>query len=404
MPAPRPQTTGLSIERLRRIDEFLEERYIKAGRLPNASLLVARGGKTVHHGLHGWADVERGARVRENTLYRLYSMSQPLTSVLFMMLVEEGKVALDDPVEAVLPAWKGLSVAGGGRMGRPMQMADLLRHTSGLTSGLQGRTEIDAAYRAQGIGLDTAAPLGLEAMVEKLAGLPLEHAPGQGWTYSVATDVLGRVIELIEGQPFATVIRARLIEPLGMVDTDFLVPSHKVDRFAACYAQAEGDKLKLHEDPRTSRFLQPPTLVSGGAGLVSTITDYLRFCTMLLNGGELAGRRYLSPRTLALMTANHLPGGTDLAGAATGLYGDAAHAGLGFGLGFGVLTDPVKALLPSTRGEFSWHGGASTLFWVDPREDLAVIFMTQLVPPTAYPLWRELRSLVYGAITESFVS
>ena len=409
MVVSRPEAVGMSSERLRRIDELIGQRYIDTGRLPCAAVQVSRSGKLVHSGLLGWADVERGKRVRENTLYRIYSMTKPMTSVVFMMLVEEGKVALYDRVDSVIPAWKDLAVVSGGSRGaftttpcgRPMQMVDLLRHTSGLTYGFQERTAVDAAYRDLGIGTFGVEPSSLENTIEQLAGLPLEFSPGEAWNYSVATDVLGYVIQEIEGKPFEEVMKSRLIDPLGMVDTDFFVPSHKADRFAACYEHRPGGKPALQDDPLSSRYLKPPVFVSGGGGLVSTAADYLRFCSMLLNQGELGGRRYLSPKTLALMTANHLPGGKDLSEISVSLFSEADNAGIGFGLGFAVAMEPAKALSPSTRGEYFWGGAASTAFWIDPREELIVVFMTQLLPSSAYPIRRELRTLVYAAMTES---
>ena len=413
MPASRSRsdTAGMSIARLRRIEEFIEERYIAPGRLPCAAVLVSRSGKTVYSSVLGKADVERDKRARENTIFRIYSMTKPLTSVLFMMLVEEGKVALDDPVHRLIPEWKDLGVYSSAVKGtfrtkpvdRPMQVVDLLRHTSGLTYGFQERTKVDAAYRAQGIGTFGVKPSNLEETIGQLANLPLEFSPGERWNYSVSTDVLGYLIQKIEDKPFETVLKERLIDPLGMVDTDFFVPSTKAERLAACYQYTPGKKPVLQDDPTRSPYLKPPTFVSGGGGLVSTTADYLKFCTMLLNGGELNGKRFLSPKTLALMTANHLPGGKDLTEMSVSLFSEATNAGIGFGLGFATVMDPAKALSPSTKGEYFWGGAASTAFWIDPREELIVIFMTQLLPSSAYPIRRELRTLVYSAMTESYL-
>jgi CubicO group peptidase (beta-lactamase class C family) len=411
MPAVRAETVGMSSDRLRRIEGFLEERYVGPGRLPCAAVLVSRSGKTLLNAVIGKADVERDKRARENTLYRIYSMTKPLTSVMFMMLVEEGKVALDDPVHRVIPEWKDLEVFDGGfmetfrtrRPDRPMQMVDLLRHTSGLTYGFQERTNVDAAYRKLGIGTFGVKPSSLDETIAQLAKTPLEFSPGERWNYSVSTDVLGYLIGKIEGKPFETVLKERLIEPLGMVDTDFFVPAAKAERLAACYQYTPGKPPTLQDDPAKSAYLKPPLFVSGGGGLVSTTADYLKFCTMLLNKGEHAGRRFLSPKTLALMTANHLPGGKDLTEMSISLFSEATNAGTGFGLGFATVMDPAKALSPSTKGEYFWGGAASTAFWIDPREELIVIFMTQLLPSSAYPIRRELRTLVYGAMAESYV-
>ncbi len=405
-----PETVGLSSERLRRIDDFIQTRYIQPGRLPCAAVLVARRGQIAHHGVLGRADVERDRPAREDTLYRIYSMTKPLTSVLLMMLVEEGKIALDDPVHRYVPEWRNLGVYDGGfdqtirarPPARPMQVVDLLRHTSGLTYGFQERTNVDAAYRKQGIGTFGLKPSTLEETVRQLAAIPLEFSPGERWNYSVSTDILGYLVQVIEGKPFEMVMKERLLDPLHMYDTDFHVPETKVDRFAACYQYTPGQTPVLQDDPTRSAYLRPPLFVSGGGGLVSTTADYLKFCTMLLNGGQADGVQFISPKTLALMTSNHLPGGKDLTEMSVSLFSEANNAGVGFGLGFAVLTDPAKGLSNSTRGEYFWGGAASTAFWIDPKEELAVIFMTQLLPSSAYPIRRELRTLVYAAVTESF--
>jgi len=277
-------------------------------------------------------------------------------------------------------------------------MVDLLRHTSGLTYGFQQRTNVDAAYRR--LKLDEFSGAGtLEAMIEGLAHLPLEFSPGTIWNYSVSTDVLGYLVGKLSGQPFDQFLRQRIFEPLGMRDTGFSVPREQASRFAACYAATPDGRMRLQDDPERSPYLQAPSFVSGGGGLVSTSSDYLRFCQMLLNGGTLDGARLLSPKTLQLMTSNHLPGGKELPDLSISLFSEAGYAGVGFGLGFSVTTSPARALLPGSEGDFSWGGMASTYFWVDPREELIVIFMTQLMPSTTYAIRRELRTLVYSAFT-----
>ncbi len=404
----RPESLGLSSERLKRIDAFFDAKYVQTGKLPFAMTLVARKGEVAHHGFSGLIDEARGVKVEADSLFRVYSMTKPLTSVLFMMLVEEGKVALDQPVHSLIPSWKKLGVYAGGwdmmrttPCARPMQMVDLLRHTSGLTYGFQQRTNVDAAYRKLKIGeIEKAGSL--NSMIEGLAALPLEFSPGEAWNYSVATDVLGYLIGKIEGRPFEQVLKDRLTDPLGMTDTAFHVPASEKGRFAACSAiNARGERV-LQDDPDKSPYLAPPSFVSGGGGLVSTAADYLKFCQMMLNGGEGGGVRYLSPKTIALMTSNHLPGGVDLPALSKSLFSEVAYDGVGFGLGFSVTMDPAKTLLPGTAGEYSWGGAASTAFWIDPKEELIVIFMTQLIPSSFYPLRRELRTLAYSAMAESF--
>jgi CubicO group peptidase (beta-lactamase class C family) len=277
-----------------------------------------------------------------------------------------------------------------------MLIVDLLRQTSGLTYGFQNRTPVDAAYRQLKLAdIATSA-----AMVETLAALPLEFSPGEAWNYSVSTDVIGYLIGQISGQPFEDFLHSRLLDPLGMAETGFHVPTERADRLAACYTLSPLGVI-LFDDPAASSYLRPPSFISGGGGLVSTAAGYLKFCRMILGGGALDGRRYISPKTLELMAVNHLPGGADLATLSRSLFSEASYAGVGFGLGFAVTVDPPATLVPGTRGDLFWGGAASTYFWVDPAEDLAVVFLTQLLPSTAYPIRRELRTLVYSAFTQA---
>jgi len=333
-------------------------------------------------------------------------MTKPLTSLALMMLVEEGRISLDDPVHRYIPQWRELGVYEGGFIGgfrtrrtsAPMRVVDLMRHTSGLTYGFQQRTNVDAAYRKLHLG-EIPTAVSLEQMIDELAKVPLEFSPGSAWNYGISTDVVGYLVGKVSGQPFEQFLRSRILDPLGMTDTDFMVPAAKASRFAACYAATPKGGMVLQDDPQTSFFLKPPTFVSGGGGLVSTAADYLRFCRMLLNGGELDGVRLVSPKTLELMSHNHLPGGKDLPDLAVSLFSEVTYAGVGFGLGFAVSVSPARGLLPGSPGDISWGGLASTYFWVDPREQLIVIFMTQLTPSATYPIRRELRTLVYSAFT-----
>ncbi len=400
--------SGLNPARLAKIDRFLKERYLEPGRLPGAFTIVHRRGETAHWSPLGHADVERGVALKDDTIFRIYSMTKPITSVAFMMLVEEGKVALDTPVHRVIPEWRDLGVYAGGfmetfrttRTRRPMMMIDLLRHTSGLTYGFQQRTNVDAAYRKLKIG-EIEKHGTLDDMVASLAKLPLEFSPGEAFNYSVSTDILGYIIGKLSGEPFETFLKRRLFEPLGMVDTDFHVPPEKHGRFAANYQPRPGGGMALFDDPTKSSYLKPPSLVSGGGGLVSTAADYLQFAKMLLGGGALDGVRYISPKTLALMTANHLPGGKSLQDISTSMFSEVSYAGVGFGLGFSVTTDVAATMIPGSDGDFAWGGAASTYFWIDPKEDLAVIFLTQLLPSDTYPIRRELRTLVYSAFEDA---
>jgi CubicO group peptidase (beta-lactamase class C family) len=345
-------------------------------------------------------------------------MTKPITSIAFMMLVEEGRVALDEPVHRYIPEWKNLGVFQAGFWpafltrppSRPMQIVDLMRHTSGLTYGFQQRGNVDAAYRELKIGEVEKAGT-LQSMIADLAKIPLEFSPGEAWNYSLSTDVIGYLIGLISGRPLEQFLQERILDPLGMKDTGFFVPAAKAHRLAACYsADPQGatfnpaDRkggLTLQDDPVTSSFLSPPSFISGGGGLCSTSADYLTFCRALLNRGELDGVRLIGPKTLALMTSNHLPGGKMLPELSRSLFSEAAYHGIGFGLGFSVTLDPAKTLIPGSAGEYAWGGAATTSFWIDPAEELIAIFMTQVLPSTATPIRRELRTMIYSAITDS---
>jgi len=351
----------------------------------------------------GAVDLGRGIAMREDAIFRLYSMTKPVTAVALLMLLEEGRIALDDAAAKFIPEFATLKLADGSAPKRAITVLDLLRHTAGFTYGFHNRTPIDAAYRAQKIAeMDTEG--GLTAMIGQLEKLPLEYSPGEAWIYSVATDVVGRLVEIVSGQPYADFVRRRILAPLKMSDTDFLVPQAKQDRFVPCYVLKEG-RLDLFDDAQGSKFLSPPALQSGGGGLVGTAADYLRFCRMLLNKGELDGVRLLSPKTVALMITNHLPGGKEIAelSPAADAFNESGYRGVGFGLGVAVTLDPARMGIPGTAGEFAWGGMASTAFFVDPRENMVVIFMTQVIADTArrVRLRRDLRTLIYGAMTES---
>ncbi|MEQ1865700.1 MAG: serine hydrolase domain-containing protein [Micropepsaceae bacterium] len=401
----RPEAVGMSSARLEMIDHFVQRRYVDTGRMPCGLVLVHRRGETAHFSAFGMADVERKKKLAEDTIFRIYSMTKPITSIAFMQLVEQGLVALDEPVHKYIPAWKDLGVFQGGfmqtfrtkRPDRPMLIVDLLRHTSGLTYGFQESTNVDAAYRKLKIG-EIEKSGTLEGMIEQLAKLPLEFSPGTAWNYSVSTDILGYLVEKISGQKFEDYLRTKIFKPLGMVDTDFHVHPGKESRLAACYIPAKGG-MELQDDPAKSPYLQPPSLVSGGGGLVSTASDYLKFCRMLINGGSLDGVQIVSPKTIELMTMNHLPDGKDLPTLSRSLFSEVTYNGVGFGLGFAVTMNPATTMIPGSAGEYSWGGAASTSFWIDPKEDLITIFMTQLIPSSTYPIRRELRTMVYSAFT-----
>ncbi len=400
---------GMDLKRLAKVAAFFDETYVQTGRHAGVQLSVLRRGELVHQTTHGLADRERGTPLREDAIFRIYSMTKPLTAVAFMMLVEEGKVALDDPVERYIPSWKNLQVFEGvKKSGRfktrpaaaPMRIVDLLRHTSGLTYHLHGQNPVDAAYLDQQLSFSHGKH-DREGFIATLAGLPLTASPGDIWTYSVSSDVLGYLIEKISETPFDQFLKTRILDPLGMDDTAFQVAAKNVDRFTACYMRTPAGETILLDDPITSPYLQPPRFVSGGGGLTSTSKDYLQFLRMLLGRGELNGHRFIAPKTLDLMTANHIPGGKDLTSGSPSQFNEAIYEGVGFGLGFAVTFDQPKTLLPGSNGDFFWGGWASTYFWVDPAEDLAVLYMAQLGPSNSYANRRQLRTLVYSALTET---
>ncbi len=400
-----PESLGMCSKRLARIDRFLEERYVGPGRLPCALLQVAREGRLVHQSVLGQASLETGAKLAEDSIVRIYSMTKPITSVAFMMLVEEGRVALDDPVHRWIPAWRELAVYDSGGLGNfgtrpvdaPMRIVDLLRHTSGLTYGFQNRTPLDAAYRSEKVDPFSNTE-GLESFIAQLAGLPLEFSPGTAWNYSVSTDVLGYLVGKISGMSFDAFLQERIFGPLGMLDTAFHVPDDKAERFADCYLT--GPTGRLVATPGHD-FRRPPAAPSGGGGLVSTAGDYMRFCEALRQGGALAGHRLIGPKTLRFMHQNHLPGGAELADCSVSMFSESIYRGVGFGLGFAVTEEPVKTGVASSPGEYWWGGMASTAFWIDPLEDICVVFLTQLIPSSTYPIRRELRTLVNAAIVDS---
>jgi CubicO group peptidase (beta-lactamase class C family) len=415
----KPETVGLSSARLARLDEVMQRRYVDAGHLPGLLTYVYRKGQLVHTGISGHMDLERGKKMREDAIFRIYSMSKPITAVALMMLVEEGLIGLDDTVESHIPAWQNLGVYASGMpslladappsymttpMLRPMKIVDLATHTSGLTYGFMMRTAVDAAYRRAKV-TDRQTPGGLQGMVDQLARIPLDFSPGTAWNYSVSIDVLGYLVEKLAGVGFGEFLRTRLFEPLGMNDTAFYVPSDKTERFTSCYQpETAGSGLKLQDDARESTYATPPLLESGGGGLVSTANDYLRFCRMMLNGGTLDGVQILSPKTVALFSLNHLPDEGEVADMALpGMFSESGYAGVGFSLGCGVNINVAKTRLPGSLGEYFWGGAAATAFWIDPQEELTVVFMTQVIgSPARLTLRRDLRTLVYSAMTESF--
>ncbi len=402
-----PSVLGFDKERLARIGSFLDENYVSSGKLPNVQVLVARDGNPVYYHKSGTLTAE-GKPLPDNAIFRIASMTKPVTSIAFLQLVEQCKVSLDAPVSCIIPEFAELRVYAGGGGGapfapgtqaRPMRFVDLMTHMSGLTYGLQNRTNVDAAYRdAQ---LDLPRNLSSDDYIARLAQMPLQHQPGERWNYSVATDVLGVAVERISGQNLGDYFRQHILDPLGMDDTAYDLADDDRDRFADSYAYVPGSKPMRIEQGSQSQHFTPAAFHSGGGGLVGTMADYHRFCAMLLNRGSLDGSRILAPKTLDLMTMNHLPDGGDLTKMSDALFSEATNAGTGFGLGFAVVTEPARTLMPASRGEFYWGGAYSTAFFVDPLEGITMVFMTQLYPSTVYPLRRQLKTLIYSALEES---
>jgi CubicO group peptidase (beta-lactamase class C family) len=400
----KPEDVGLSSERLARVNAWAR-RLVDDGKLPGITTMVMRRGHLVHFNICGLADMKRETRLAQDTIFRFYSMTKPLTSTAIMMLYEEGHFQLDDPITRNLPCFKDMRVFAGGMRGkletvpaeRDITFRDLLSHTSGLTYGFMEATPVDAQYRDRGVDFQSPDKT-LGEVVEIAADIPLIAQPGAEWNYSISTDVLGHLVAVISGKPFDQFLRERVTGPLGMIDTEFHVSADNISRFAANYTALPDGRLMMIDDPQKSVFGKPRNICSGGGGLVSTAPDYMRFCRMMLNKGELDGVRLLGRKTVELMTSNHLRG--DMADMGQARFSESSFYGIGFGLGFSVMLDPAKAQILGTPGEYAWGGAASTAFWIDPVEDMAVIMLTQLMPSSTYPIRRELRVLTYQAIVD----
>ncbi|HEY4463549.1 MAG TPA: serine hydrolase domain-containing protein, partial [Streptosporangiaceae bacterium] len=400
---------GLDPSRLERIDRHFA-RYVDDGRLPGWLITVNRHGRLAHVSCRGSRDMEAGLPVETDTQWRLYSMTKPITSVAAMMLYEEGGFSLSDPVSSYIPSFAGVRVYAGGSDQRPVTVPatepvriwHLLTHTAGLTYGFHRVHPVDALYRAAGFDVEPRPEVDLARACDVWAGLPLLFQPGTEWNYSVATDVLGRVVEVVSGQTLEEFFATRIFGPLGMTSTAFSATD--TSRLAALYGRgADGTAKRL--DALGTFAVQRRALLSGGGGLVGTAADYERFTQMVLDrpgspAGELDGTRLLSPRTVRYMARNHIPGGMDLENFGRPLFAEFPFRGVGFGLGFAVCTDPVGGKVVCSPGELSWGGAASTAFFIDPAEELTVAFYTQLMPSSSHPIRPELRQMVYQALTD----
>jgi CubicO group peptidase (beta-lactamase class C family) len=418
VPEPKPEVdpaeVGVDPTRLARADAVLD-RYVDAGRLPGYVLVVARHGSVVHVATGGLRDVEQGLPALPDTLWRIYSMTKPVTSVAAMMLHEEGAFELTDLVSRFIPAFADVRVFTGGTDLRPatvpatepIRIWHLLTHTAGLTYGFHRMHPVDAMLRARGYEWGAPDGVDLAAAVDTWAGLPLLFEPGSRWNYSCASDVLGRVVEVASGVRLDAFLAERVLTPLGMTETAFHVGPDGAGGFGAGGPDGAQRLARLYlatadgmapGDSLGSGVQTPPALLSGGGGLVSTAHDYHRFTQFLLRRGELDGVRLLGPRTVDYMTRNHLPGGADLDAVGTPISAESPMLGVGFGLGFAVVLDAAAQRTLCSPGEYSWGGAASTAFWVDPAEGLTAVLMTQLLPSSALPLRTRLRQAVYAAL------
>jgi CubicO group peptidase (beta-lactamase class C family) len=369
--------------------------------------VVSRHGQVAYYAALGSMDIERAKPMADDTIFRIYSMSKPITSIALMQLYERGIFQLNDPLYRVIPSWRARQVYVSGEgdnmqlaaQAQPITFRHILSHMAGLSYGAT-RHPVDRMYLTDQKARVQGATL--QGLVDHLADVPLRYQPGERWMYSFATDICGYLVEQLSGMPLDEYFMKNIFEPLGMRDTGFWVASDKVGRFAANYQRGRDKQLKLFDDPAESKYLQPPSFLGGGGGLVSTTEDYLRFVEMLRNKGRAAdaqGERIIGSRTLALMHQNHLPDGQDLAGVAIGDFSETAYEGVGFGLGFAKTLSEVGAgsLGP---GDYYWGGAASTIFWVDPIEDLTVVFMTQLMPSATFNFRGQLKNIIYGAIED----
>jgi len=398
-----PEAAGFSAKRLERITDHLNRNYIGPGKIAGCQVAVSRHGHLAYFRSLGLMDRERNRPMQDDTIFRIYSMTKPITSVALMQLYEQGHFQLNDPVHRVIPSWRDqqVYVEGEGehmvlrKPATPMTFRHVLSHTAGLSYGAT-KHPVDKVYRANRIRRDQGETL--ETFVGKLANVPLHFTPGERWMYSYATDVCGHLVEAISGQPLDEYFAEHIFEPLGMTDTAFFVAPEKQGRFAANYERAADKSLKLLDDPEKSAYLARPSFLSGGGGLTGTTADYLRFCEMLRARGRLGDARIIGSRTLELMTRNHLTGG-DLSTMAVGAFSETAYDGVGFGLGFAMSLDEV-ATGALGEGDYYWGGAASTIFWVDPKEDLTAVFMTQLMPSATFNFRGQLKNIIYGAIED----
>lgn len=401
MQTTTPEEVGFSSDRLRRLNKLMQG-YVDDGKLSGIVTLLARNGEVFHHEAFGKMDLESGAQMDLDAIFRIYSMTKPISSAALMTLHEDGKFQLGDPVSAYIPELDDLTVCTGWghtgpiieRQTNPITIQQLLSHTAGFSYGFFQDTPVDQMYRDVDI---LNRNTDLKAMVNQLAELPLAYQPGTQWRYSVATDVVGRLVEILSGQNFDNYLNGTIFEPLGMVDTGFYVSEEKLDRLASVYGPSDSGQIIPADSPLLGDFGAAPARLSGGGGLVSTAEDYARFCQMMVGGGSLNGTRILGPKTVDLMTTSHLPPEIE----SFSIDGKSGFTrGCGFGLGFCIVEDVASNGEAGSVGNHFWGGAASTVFWIDPVEDLYAILMAQFMPAGHYPIRSEFKTLVYQSLVE----
>jgi CubicO group peptidase (beta-lactamase class C family) len=397
-----PETVGLSSDRLSHINRAMQT-HIERGKLPGLITMVARRGQIVHAECFGWMDIEADKSMQFDAFFRLASMTKPVTSVAVMMLYEEGLFQLSDPVSSFIPEFHGSKVFAGISDGvmklvdavRDITVGDLLTFLSGLVAGYGDNQPLKELYESAELSREEIT---LKELVQKLATMPLMHQPGKAWRYGYSYDVLARLVEVISGQLFADFLRQRIFKPLGMLDTGFYIPKEKASQLTAAYGYTDTKKLKVLDSPKTSQLFTTPALTSGSGNLLSTASDYMRLAQMLLNGGEIDGTRLLGRKTVDFMIMNHLSSEI----LPISFAPDADLPGYGYGLGFRVLLDVTQTQIIGSPGEYGWAGYWSTHFWIDPKEELIGVFMTQVGPPYCFPnmIPPDFKVLVYQAIVD----
>ena len=402
-----PSEVGFDPTRLARIETHFAK-YVESGKLPGVHVAVTRGGKLAYETKIGHADMEAKKPIADDTIYRIYSMTKPICAVAAMILWEEGLFELHDQVKWFIPSFADQKVFRSGTLtapryepvSEPMEMWHLFSHTAGMTYGFVYANPVDQMYRNAGFEWGTPQGKNLAEVIDVLASLPLMFQPGTEWAYSMSIDVLGRVVEVLSGMTLGEFMKKRIFDPLGMNDTGFFCPEDQAHRLAALYVPNPADKKAVRSDAMGAGALHKPVAELGGGGLVSTMSDYVKFAEMLRGGGQLNGVRILGPRTVELMGSNLLPNNADLTAFGRPLFSETTFDGVGFGLGMSVTLDPATAKVPGTPGDFGWGGAASTNFTVDPLEDMTYTIMTQLLPSSTWPIRSQLKQLVHQALVD----